>query len=255
MIVDVQVYLSRWPFRRLRGDEPAELVSHLRARGVVEAWAGSFDALLHRDVAAVNARLAEDCRRHGDGLLVPFGTVNPSLPDWEEDLRRCHEEHGMPGIRLHPDFHGYGLDDPGFARLLKAAAERRRIVQIAMRMEDERTQHPRVRVPNTDPAPLLEVLPKTPGAKVVLLNAHRGLALGMLGRLAAAGVAGFDLATLERMGGLDDFSKGAGPDRVLFGSFFPYFTWESAALKLRESGLDPDTLAKIRHANARRLRA
>lgn len=255
MIVDVQVYLSRWPFRRLRGDEPAELVSYLRARGVVEAWAGSFDALLHRDVAAVNARLAEDCRRHGDGLLVPFGTVNPSLPDWEEDLRRCHEEHGMPGIRLHPDFHGYGLDDPRFAYLLRAAAERRRIVQIAMRMEDERTQHPRVRVPVTDPAPLLEVLPKTPGVKVVLLNAHRGLAIGMLGRLAAAGVAGFDLATLERMGGLDDFAAGAGPDRVLFGSFFPYFTWESAALKLRESGLDPDTLAKIRSANARRLRA
>src|SRR5204863_6795783 len=65
MIVDVNVSLSRWPFRRLRGDELPELVSMLQARGVTQAWAGSFDALLHKDMAGVNERLAADCARHG----------------------------------------------------------------------------------------------------------------------------------------------------------------------------------------------
>ncbi len=37
MIVDTNVYLSRWPFRRLPGDEPADLVAKLRSRNVTQA--------------------------------------------------------------------------------------------------------------------------------------------------------------------------------------------------------------------------
>jgi predicted TIM-barrel fold metal-dependent hydrolase len=253
MIVDVNVHLSRWPFRRLPCDETPELVDKLKRCGVREAWAGSFDGLLHRDVAGVNARLAEECKAHGAGLLVPFGSVNPTLPDWQEDVRRCHEEHGMPGIRLHPGYHGYQLAEPVFAELLTLAERRGLIVQLAVRMEDPRTHHPLLKVPDVDLQPLADLLRDRPNLRLVILNGLRTLGTSVLRRLIDAGNVSFEIAMLEGMGGLADLVRNVPLERVLFGSHFPFFYLESALLKLRESQLAPAEIEAVSHGNAERL--
>ena len=253
MIVDTNVYLSRWPFRRLHGDEPLELAAKLKQHDVTQAWVGSFDAVLHKDLAAPNARLADDCRTYGEGQWLPFGSVNPILPDWQEDLRRCHEDHKMRGIRLHPNYHGYQFDDPRFAELAGLAAKRGLIVQIALNMEDARTQHPLVRVAEVDTAPLLAVVRKTPGLKLVILNRKRQPSGKLLGRLSYSGEVYLDFAMLEGVGGINGLLEGLPEDRVLFGSYFPFFYFESALLKVKEAGLDESQENAILEGNARRV--
>jgi predicted TIM-barrel fold metal-dependent hydrolase len=253
-MIDVNIWLSRWPFRRLPDDEPEQLASRLRRLGVTEAWAGSFDALLHRDLAAVNARLAADCRKHGAGLLRPFCAINPLLPDWREELRRCHEEHRMAGIRLHPNYHGYALDDPAFADLMGEAARRGLIVQIALKMEDERTLHPLLKsLPTTDPSPLAGLLAREPRPRVVLLNALGNVRADALKRLLATGVLWVDIAMLEGAAGLERLVAQVGFERVLFGSHAPFFYAEAAHLKLKESALPAEQTDAIRGGNARGL--
>ena len=252
-MIDTNVNLSRWPFRRVRGDEPATLVAHLKRRGVEQAWAGSFDGLLHEDIAAVNERLAEDCRRHGKGFLVPFGSVNPALPDWEEDVRRCHEEHGMPGLRLHPNYHGYTLDDPRFERLLRMAAERKLLVQMAYKMEDERTQHPLLRVKPVDVEPLPKLLAKIRGLRFMIVNGLRSVYGDPMTTLAPVESVYFEIAMLEGAGILSRLSERISLDRVFFGSYSPLFTFESAQLKVREGGLGPVQEKRLLKENARSL--
>lgn len=249
-MIDSNVSLSRWPFRRLPGDETPELVARLRKASVRQAWAGSFDALLHRDIGGVNSRLADECRRHGEGVLIPFGAVNPKLPDWQEDLRRCAEEYRMPGIRLHPNYHGYSLEDPAFAELLRLAAVRRMVVQIAVSMEDARTQHPLLRAPVVDVSALPALARPFPETKIVLLNWWSALRGDKLKPFVEASNVYFDIATVEGVEGIPRLLERLPAARVLFGSHAPFFSMEAARLKMQESGLAESTKALLFEQNA-----
>jgi hypothetical protein len=253
-IVDTHVYLSRWPGRRMIGDEPNELVSRLRKWGVTQAWTGSFDALLHRDTGAVNERLAADCAQHGQNLLIPFGAVNPILPDWAEDLRRCHEQFRMPGIRVHPNYHAYTLEEPAFSRLLHMATERNLIVQIVAWMEDERIQIPALQAQPVDLLPLIPILEKLPKAHVTVLNGFVSLRSVQLpwDRLRRLDNVVFDISMLEQLMGVKVLVEAVGVERVVFGSYSPMFYFESSSLKLRESNLSEEQTAAILHSNAGR---
>jgi hypothetical protein len=255
VIIDTNVHISRWPFRRLVGDETPDLVARLRERNVGQAWTGSFDGILHKDIGGVNARLAADCHTYGKGFLVPFGSINPKLPGWQEDVRRCAEDHGMPGIRLHPNCHGYTLKDPLFADLLRLAADRELIVQIAISMEDTRTQHPLMRVPPVDVSGLPQLLKGGPAVRLVLLNWSPVLGGEPLKPFADAGAVYFDISTVEGIEGIARLATQLSPERILFGSNAPLFYFEAALLKMQESGLSAERRAMLFEGNARRLLA
>jgi predicted TIM-barrel fold metal-dependent hydrolase len=260
-IIDTNVHLFRWPFRGLKYDRSEALVRKLRRHRITRAWAGTFEAVLQKQLDRANRRLAEECREHGEGMLIALGSVNPVWPDWEEDLRRCHEQYGMPGIRLYPAYHGYGLDHPELIRLVDSASKRRMLVQVVIRMEDERVHHPSVVAPVVSASALADVLAKVPEARVQLLNADTVFRSRHLSALIERTRVTFDIAAVEGNGGISRLIDGTQPnyrgsvpvERLLFGSHAPFFPCESALLKLFESPLDRKQLDLLMHANARRL--
>jgi predicted TIM-barrel fold metal-dependent hydrolase len=252
MTIDTNAYLGRWPFRRLPCDETSRLLGRLDRHGVAQAWVGALEGVFHRDLGGVNLRLADECQRH-PGRLVPFGSVNPKLPDWQEDVRRCADQFHMPGIRLHPNYHGYTLADPVFAEVLGAADKRGLIVQLVARMDDPRVQHPLVPVANVDLAPLAGVLERFPELRLVVLNGAEQARSEALRKLVSAGRVWFDFATLDGLGCVERLLKSVPHTRVVFGSHLPLFAMESAVLKLKESALPEEQETAIRHGNAQRL--
>jgi len=260
-IIDTNVHLFDWPFRKLKYARTDALVAKLRKHRITQAWAGTFEAVLNKQLEAINRRLADECRERSGGLLLPIGSVNPVWPDWEEDLRRCHEQYRMPGVRLYPAYHGYALDHPEFARLLSAAAKRGLLVQITLRLEDERVHHVALNIPAMNLSPLPDLLKKVPEAKVQLINSAGPLLGNNVSALVRNTTVTFDIAATEGNGGVGrliegtNYSyRGAIPvERLLFGSHAPFFPCESALLKLFESPLSLEQLEKLMNANAKRL--
>ncbi len=260
-IVDSNVHLFQWPFRKLKYTRTKALIAKLRKHRITKAWAGSFEAVFHKQLDAINRQLGEECRTRGDGALVPIGSVNPVWPDWEEDLRRCHERYDMPGLRLYPAYHGYTLDHPEFARMVHETAKRGMLLQIALRMEDERVHHPAIDVPPLNVSPLVDVLKKVPQAKVQLINSAGPLLGNSISALVRETEITFDIAATEGNGGVGRLIEGTNPSyrsaipvqRLLFGSHAPFFPCESALMKLFESPLNLEQLVQLMHTNARRL--
>jgi predicted TIM-barrel fold metal-dependent hydrolase len=260
-IIDTNVHLFKWPFRQLKYGSTEALIAKLRKHRITTAWAGSFEAVLEKQLDLVNRRLVEECKAHGDGMLIPIGSVNPAWPDWEADLKQCHEQHHMPGVRLYPMYHSYALDHPEFARLLAEAAKRKMLVQIVLRLEDDRVHHPAVVIEAVDVSPLIGLLKSLPDAKVQLINSAGPLLGKNVATLVKETRVTFDIAATEGNGGVGrviegkNYSyQGAIPvERLLFGSHAPYFPCESALLKLFESPLSLEQLHLLMQANARRL--
>lgn len=253
MIIDTNVYLGRWPFRSTPWNTTEAIVGKLRAAKVTQAWAGSCEAIFDKDLEGVNLRLVRECRQFGDGLLVPFGSVNPVLPDWKEDVRRCQETHGMRGIRLFPGYHNYKLDAPVVAELIELAASKKLLIQIVVQMEDARTQHPMMQVPAVDITPLATLITKVPALRVQILNSPAAISEQVLVTLARSKRVFFDFAMVEGVGGVARFAEKAGIDAVLFGSHFPLFYLESSILKVREGELAQTDEDAIQMGNAQRL--
>lgn len=245
-IVDTHVYLGRWPFRQTPRNSAAETIASLRRGNVVQAWAGTFEGLLHKDVSGANARLAEACRREGDGSLVPFGSVNPTLPDWEEDVRRCHEVFKMSGVRLHPSYHGYTLADDRFVELLGLAANRKLIVQLVAQLDDEKHAYLRMPSATVDLSPLAASVGRFPGLGVTLHSGSKPFDDSQLDTLEATTNVYVDASAVA------DLRKRSA-DRIVLGSCWPLGTIESAVNRAFDVAATEAEARTMGHETARRL--
>ena len=89
-----------------------------------------------------------------------------------------------------------------------------------------------------------------PSLRLVVLNAPRD---PLRQKIAAAGDVYFDIAMVEGVGGVGVLASEVSPQRVVFGSHFPLFYLQSAALKIKEAGLSASEEKAILEDNARRL--
>ena len=253
-IIDTNVNLFNWPFRRMKYAETRSLVAKLRKHRITQAWAGNFEALFSKSIREINARLVKECRANGEGVLIPFGTVNLAWPDWEV--------YRMPGIRLYPTYQTFDLNHIEFPKLISQATDRGLIIQIVADMEDSQVHHPIVLTREVSFEPLIDIMKKIPQAKVQLLSWNERVNSELLKKLVSDTNVVLDISWLESVGALghlidgDSWSGQKTPvpvNRLFFGSHAPYFPVEASLIKLFESPLTLEQMKAVMSLNAQKF--
>ena len=252
MIVDVNAYLGHYAFRQLRHNTPDALLRLMDSKGIDRAVVSSASAITYRNAQPGNEELAAAVKPHRD-RLVPFAVINPFYAGWQDDLKTCHEEFGMKGLRLYPKWHNYALADTCSSELISAAAERNMPISIPLRVEDYRQRSWLVDVPDIPLSEIADLVKKYPNAKFILLNGA-GFSGSPLGRESDQLPANYwiEISRLSALlaNEMGELLAKLGPDRLVFGTGMPFQYADPALLKLEVLDSPQEAKDKIRWRNA-----
>lgn len=252
MLIDTNAYLGPYAFRQLRHATPSELLALMDDRRIDLAWVSSAPAITHRNPQPANEELAEAAKAHRDRLL-PLAVINPSYAGWLEDLKACHEQLGMKGLRLYPKWHRYELKESRCRELVHAAAERGMVISIPIRVEDSRQRSWLVDVPDVPLAELVDLVQACPTARFVFANGAGfvGSELGRKGNRLPGNYA-IEISRLSAVlaNEIGQLIANVGAERVVFGTGMPFNYPDPSLVKLEVLEASQSDKEKIRWRNA-----
>lgn len=248
-LTDVSAWCGHWPFRALRPRDPGALKAYLQSHGVRRAWVSALESVLYPDPMDGNFPLVDAVA--GDSFFAAIPIVDPSLALWRQDVEECLKRGAAKAMRLTPNYHEYALTDACADACCRWASERGLLVYVQLRMMDERTHHPLMKVPGVSVADLIALAARHPQVQFVAGAVYaRDLA-----RLRESPNLSVDLSLVESPLGLRQAVEALGPEKLLFGSQTPLIYYDANLQKMNPMPCDvpPRHLEGIRHGNADRL--
>jgi predicted TIM-barrel fold metal-dependent hydrolase len=252
MIIDVNAYLGPYAFRRLRHNTASSLLTLMDGKKIDKAVVSSSAAITYRNAQAGNEEVADEVKRHRD-RLIPFAVINPAYAGWQDDLKTCHENLGMKGLRLYPKWHQYSLSSDHCLELVHEATRRGMVISIPIRVEDNRQRSWLVNVPDVPLDEIIALVKACPQARFVVVNGV-GFVSSPLGRKNAGLPANYAIE-ISRLSAvlaneIGQLVTTLGADRVMFGTGMPFSYPDSALAKLEVLSASQDDKAKIAGLNA-----
>jgi predicted TIM-barrel fold metal-dependent hydrolase len=252
VIIDVNAYLGHFAFRRLRHNTARSLLALMDRASIDRAAVSSASAITYRNPQAGNEEVAAEIKSHSD-RLVGFAVLNPAYAGWRDDLKICHQQFGMRGVRLYPRWHNYRLSDRQCRELVEAAADLSMVISIPLRVEDRRQGSWLVDIPDVDREEIASLIRVSPNARFILVNGS-GYETSSLGRkgsgLPSNYVIDIALLTAEVSNETSRLIENLGEDRIVFGTGMPFHYPGPALTKVQVLDLKEPVKDRIRWRTA-----
>jgi predicted TIM-barrel fold metal-dependent hydrolase len=169
-VIDVNVFLGAYPWRRVPGTSPQDVLAAMDRVGVKEAWVTHLPSLFWKDPGEGNPWLYHTAA--GQPRFHPVPVVHPGLPRWERDLAEA-VAHGVPAVRCDPGQLGLAPAGSEMTRLIHAAGAADVPLMAAVRLEDGRGRHPLDVAPELTPAAVRNWLRVPSDTRFIITHAER----------------------------------------------------------------------------------
>lgn len=261
MIVDLNCGVGRWPFREYGARTVDALEAIMAIEQIDTAYPSSIDAVFAADPDAANRDLIAACS--GRTNIHPIPVINPRLRQWKRALEEYRSTAPIAAIKIHPNYHGWSLDDPedprkagpglpGFADDLSAHLIKLGLpVLIPVRLIDDRFHPYAMKVPPVPVGQVRGLARRFPELRIVCLNPY----LNDVRMLRDEANVFVDLASVEYFRTLDTLIAAFAPERIVFGTNTPFYVARAGIMKLAWAEADKATIMRIAGGNAMELLA
>jgi len=247
-IIDVHAHAGAWNWEYKPACGLSELLPVMDRLGVERVCVNSTEAVLGGDHLAGNEELAAALRGR-EARFTGFAVIHPHFAELPSYLRRCVEELGFRGFKVHPRVHRCAITDPRLQPVWEAS-EKYRLPVLC---------HPGQGHAVSEPSPFDTGAAAHPrgifivghtgetlaGMRqcIALANRHPNLYLDSSGWL------------FMNRGYLEHLVRRVDPGRILFGSDWSWIDLRYAAATVLFAGIEERLKAQILGENARRVLA
>jgi len=185
-----------------------------------------------------------------DNDLIPFGTIHPDFDDWKNELLRLQQA-GIKGIKFHPDYQKFYVDDPRMFPVYEMAAQLGLII-IFHAGVDLGLPEPY----HCPPQRMRQVVRAFPGAKLVAAHMGGYQCWDDVERYLVGEAVYLDTSFSLRDMSPEQFLRilsGHGAARLLFASDSPWGSQSEEVERMQTIGLQEPEMQAILGGNAAKL--
>jgi predicted TIM-barrel fold metal-dependent hydrolase len=170
MRIDVNSFVGAYPYRKVPGTSPDDLLRAMDRVEIDSAWVSHLPSVFWRNPADGNPWLYQTGERQPRFQAVP--AVHPGLDGWKDVLGEAKAA-GVPAVRCDPTY--YGIDPIGaeMLALARACGAEGVPLMLAVRLEDARQRHPNDRAPELPPWAVRALVRSQPDLHLIVTHADR----------------------------------------------------------------------------------
>jgi len=144
MILDANAWFGHWHKQKFHLNTLGKLHKNLQSAGITAALISSTDAIFCSDPEPWNRELIRNLSKYP--LFIPVPLFRPRLENREEIIN-YYSSMPVRALKFMPGYHAYSLISREIETVFSQCSEYKFVIFIQMRMEDERSHHPLVKIP------------------------------------------------------------------------------------------------------------